>query len=53
MLALFRWCLFALAGFMVWSPGWSPQYELYVVPFVLLAVRPPELAWLRRCCSRG
>ena len=40
MLSLVRWCLFSLAGFLFWSTGWSPQYELYVVPFVLLAVRP-------------
>jgi len=39
--ALYRWGLFSLAGFLFWSPGWSPQYELYLVPFVLLAVRPP------------
>jgi hypothetical protein len=40
MLALVRWCLFSLAGFMFWSTGWSPQYELYLVPLVLLGVQP-------------
>jgi len=39
-LSLVRWCLFSLAGFMFWSTGWSPQYELYVVPLVLLGVQP-------------
>ena len=53
MLALFRWCLFALAGFMFWSPGWSPQYELYVVPFVLLAVRPPGVGLVAALLLEG
>ncbi|MDQ6670250.1 MAG: DUF4214 domain-containing protein [Chloroflexota bacterium] len=39
-LSLVRWCLFSLAGFMFWSVGWSPQYELYIVPLVLLGVQP-------------
>jgi hypothetical protein len=40
-LSLVRWSLFSLAGFLFWGVGWSPQYELYVVPLVLLALRPP------------
>jgi hypothetical protein len=42
-LSLVRWALFSLAGFMFWGIGWSPQYELYIVPLVLLAVRPPAV----------
>jgi hypothetical protein len=53
MLSLVRWCLFALAGFMVWSTGWSPQYELYVVPFVLLAVRPAAVGLVAALLLEG
>ena len=53
MLSLLRWCLFSLAGFMFWSTGWSPQYELYVVPFVLLAVRPPGVGLVAALLLEG
>jgi hypothetical protein len=36
-----RWCLFALCGFFIFSIGWSPQYELYLVPLILLAFENP------------
>jgi len=29
----FTWCLFLL-----WSPGWSPQWVIYLIPIILLAL---------------
>jgi hypothetical protein len=48
-----RWALFVLAGFMFWGIGWSPQYELYLVPLVLLAVRPPSIALVAALLLEG
>lgn len=42
--ALVRWALFVLAVTFFWSPGWSPQYELYLVPLVALAFESPVAA---------
>jgi hypothetical protein len=36
-----RWCLFALCAFFISSIGWSPQYELYLIPLILLAFDNP------------
>jgi hypothetical protein len=27
------WCIF-----LIWSPGWSPQWVLYLIPFILLTL---------------
>ena len=42
-LSLVRWSLFAFAAFLFWGVGWSPQYELYLVPLIALAVRPTSI----------
>jgi hypothetical protein len=39
--AIVRWCLFVLAGFLSFAIGWSPQYELYLIPLILLAFENP------------
>jgi hypothetical protein len=39
--AFVRWCLFALCSFFLFSIGWSPQYELYLIPLILLAFDNP------------
>ena len=39
--ALIRWCLFTLCSFLFFAIGWSPQYELYVIPLILLAFDDP------------
>jgi hypothetical protein len=39
--AMARWCLFCLAGFLFFGIGWSPQYELFLIPFILLAFDNP------------
>jgi hypothetical protein len=36
-----RWCLFALCSAFVFSIGWSPQYELYLIPLIVLAFEDP------------
>jgi hypothetical protein len=36
-----RWCLFAMCTVFLCSIGWSPQYELYLVPLILLAFDNP------------
>jgi hypothetical protein len=41
--SLARWGLYCLCAVLTWSVGWSPQYELYVIPLVLLAF---ERAWI-------
>src|SRR5205085_12521693 len=51
--SLIRWALFALAAFMFWGIGWSPQYELYLVPFVLLAFRPPVVGLVAALLLEG
>jgi len=33
------------ALFLLWSPGWSPQWILYLLPIILLTL-PPEKGWL-------
>ncbi len=38
-LILFTECIFFL-----WSPGWSPQWVLYVIPFVLMAIPNTRIA---------
>jgi hypothetical protein len=39
--SIIRWCLFALSIFFMFAIGWSPQYELYLIPLVLLAFDDP------------
>jgi hypothetical protein len=39
--SIVRWCLCALCAAFVFSIGWSPQYELYLIPLVLLAFDNP------------
>jgi hypothetical protein len=39
--SIVRWCLFVLCGAFFGSIGWSPQYELYLIPLVLLAFDDP------------
>src|SRR6266849_3008471 len=41
--SLVRWALYCLCVVLMWSVGWSPQYELYLIPLVLLAF---EAAWI-------
>ena len=36
-----RWGLFCLTSFLVFGIGWSPQYELYLVPLIVLAFESP------------
>jgi hypothetical protein len=38
-----RWVVYCTAALLLWSPGWSPQYELYLIPFVVLAFDQPIL----------
>lgn len=38
---LVRWSAFAVVSALFWGIGWSPQYELYAIPFVLLAFERP------------
>jgi hypothetical protein len=42
--AVIRWSMYALAVTFFWSPGWSPQYELYLIPFAALAFEAPLVA---------
>jgi hypothetical protein len=42
--AVVRWAMYALAVTFFWSPGWSPQYELYLIPFAALAFESPLVA---------
>jgi hypothetical protein len=42
--AIVRWTLYALAVTFFWSPGWSPQYELYLIPLIALAFESPLAA---------
>src|SRR5262249_45031842 len=39
--AVVRWCLFALCSAFIFSIGLSPQYELYLIPLILLAFEDP------------
>ena len=39
--SIVRWSLFALSSFFLFSIGWSPQYELFLVPLILLAFDDP------------
>jgi hypothetical protein len=39
--SMIRWTVFCLAAFFIWSIGWSPQFELYLVPLVLLVFENP------------
>jgi hypothetical protein len=39
--SIVRWCLFTLCAFFMLSIGWSPQYELYLIPLILLAFDNP------------
>ncbi len=41
-LALLGWCW---SLFLLWSPGWSPQWLLYLLPLILLAI-PERRAFL-------
>ena len=34
------WCLFLL-----WSPGWSPQWLLYLLPLILLVLPERQFSW--------
>jgi Glycosyltransferase family 87/Domain of unknown function (DUF4214) len=51
--SLVRWALFSLAGFMFWGIGWSPQYELYLVPFILVGVRPAPIGLITALAFEG
>jgi hypothetical protein len=42
--AVVRWAMYALAVTFFWSPGWSPQYELYLIPLAALAFESPLVA---------
>jgi hypothetical protein len=42
--AMIRWSMYALAVTFFWSIGWSPQYELYIVPLAALAFDTPLVA---------
>jgi hypothetical protein len=39
--SIVRWCLYSLVVTFVFGIGWSPQYELYLIPFILLAFEDP------------
>lgn len=41
--AVARCALLFLAGFLVFAIGWSPQYELYLLPVIVLAFRRPTV----------
>jgi len=38
-----RWYVFALSAFFIFAIGWSPQYELYLLPLILLTFEDPML----------
>ena len=52
-LSLSRWALFALAAFLFWGIGWSPQYQLYLVPLIVLAVRPASVGLVAALLLEG
>ncbi|MBV9131298.1 MAG: DUF2029 domain-containing protein [Chloroflexi bacterium] len=39
--SLMRWCLYAFCSFFFFAIGWSPQYELYLIPLILLSFDDP------------
>jgi hypothetical protein len=39
--SVFRWSLFAMCSFHFFAIGWSPQYELYLLPLILLSFDDP------------
>lgn len=41
--AVVRWSLFALCSVFIFAIGWSPQYELYLIPLMLLAFEDPMI----------
>lgn len=41
--AMLRWALYCLTAIFFWNIGWSPQYELYLIPLLLLAFDRPSL----------
>jgi hypothetical protein len=42
--SVIRWSMYALSVTFFWSIGWSPQYELYIIPFAALAFESSQLA---------
>ncbi|MBV9579359.1 MAG: DUF2029 domain-containing protein [Chloroflexi bacterium] len=41
--SVIRWSLFTLCAFFFFSIGWSPQYELFLIPLMLLAFDDPRV----------